>query len=397
MWGHTLFCVRIAAALAVLCLLSPARAVTSSTAYQGDAAHDGRLVMSPGFVTPLHQAWSRDLGGYVGYPVVGNGLVFVLVANTIDYGTKLYALDLQTGNTVWMKPLGGAWQWSTIAYDDGRLFITSMAGVVQAIDADRKGKIAWVTRFGGSLAETDAANGHVFISANLIVGSLSEKDGHVEWSHAVNGSWSSPGADDSGVYFGYPCQFYKFDQATGQQLWNTSIGCSGGGDADPVYYDHRVFVRDWASNNWVLDSGTGHKTGQIFPADQTFAIWPQPSGQPALIVTIKPTNQNPYIKSIDLASGQTNWTFRGEGNDWMTAPPLVLNDMVVAGSAFGTVYLLDAATGAKLWSAKAGDGIFSDGTDSNGISGNGRPRLSFGAGEDVLLVPADTLLVAYKP
>ncbi|MBV9991527.1 MAG: PQQ-binding-like beta-propeller repeat protein [Alphaproteobacteria bacterium] len=391
--------IRIAAALTALCLASPAQAVTSSSAYQGNAAHDGRLSMSGGFLPPLHQIWSRDLGGaqnaYVGYPVVANGLAFVTVSNADDQVTRLYALDLQTGKTVWMKPMHGPFSWSTLAYDNGRLFVQNEDGVVKAFEANRKGKIAWVTRFGGTPAEIIAANGHVFISANLIVGSLSEKDGHVEWSRPVNGSASSPAADDVGVYVGYPCQYYEFDQATGDTLWHNSGNCSGGGDANPVYYDHQVFVRDWATHNWVLDANTGKKTGQIFPADQSFAIWPQPSGQPALIVTSRPSGETAFLKSIDLASGNVNWSFKPDVNDSLDAAPLVLNDMVVVGSNHGKLYLLDAATGAKLWSADVGAAMLSDGTGRGGNSE--RLRESFGAGDDVLLVPATNLLVAYKP
>jgi outer membrane protein assembly factor BamB len=118
------------------------------------------------------------------------------------------------------------------------------------------------------------------------------------------------------------------------------------------------------------------------------------------MVTIKPQGQNRYLSSVDLASGNTNWSFFGEGADWPTAAPLVINDMVVMGTAFGAVYLLDAATGHKLWSANTGTAILDDNTNwtnDDGSSGNGRPRSGFGGGEDVLLVPASKLLIAYKP
>ena len=49
------------------------------------------------------------------------------------------------------------------------------------------------------------------------------------------------------------------------------------------------------------------------------------------------------------------WTFSGDG--MLQSAPIVIDNAVVIGSGSGTVYALDAATGAILWSGSAGAAI----------------------------------------
>jgi len=394
-------CVGLTAGLAAACVLLSLPATgadTGSTAYQMNAAHDGRIVMSPSFKPPLRKVWSRDLGGSVSYPVVANGLVFVAVANKTFYGTQLYALDMRTGATVWQKPMGGPYFWSAHAYDDGRLFVLDFNGVLQAFKADRKGKRDWTAYLHVMLSELVASNGKVFVGGpNGSAIAVNQNNGAVAWKVSVKGADSSPATDGAGVYLGYVCQYYKFDIATGNQLWNSNTGCQGGGDSKPVYYDNHVFVRDWASGNWVLDASSGSRSNKGFSSDQSPTFWKSTAGQVSMI-TYNLDGPRPHITSIDLNSRSENWTFVPGGNDWATTAPVVINDMVAVGSAFGVIYLLDAANGHVLWSANVGAAIRDNGEDGfQQTGGYARPYSGLGAGSDMLFVPASNTLVAFAP
>jgi outer membrane protein assembly factor BamB len=381
---------------AAVCLfVCAAHADTSSTTYQADVARDGRLALGAGFLPPLRQLWSRDLGGNVSYPVIANGMVFVLVSNDIEAGMQLFALDLGTGKTLWQKPLGGSSNWGNLSYDNGRVFVANFDGVIQAFEATRTGKRAWVNLIpSGTGGDTIASGGQIFIGGpNGHATALSEKDGSLQWQVTVLGAFSSPSVDNAGhVFFGYPCQYYGLDPATGHKAWTTEFDCQGGGDDWPAYFNGNVYLRDPSGRgDLVLDAATGHKVGK-FQSDLAPAFWQGSSGQQS-IMTFKKTDglQPPAISSVDLATGKTNWTF-APNPDVVETAPMVINDMVAVGTSDGTIHLFDAASGNALWSANAGAPIL-----ASNEYGYGPPLNGLGAGENMLFVPASHLLVAFGP
>src|SRR6185312_10226144 len=96
---------------------------------------------------PLKQRWSVDFGGPVSYPVVAGNLVIV-VANG-PFGTHLAAFDISTGKPVWQKLINGIFSGSIgapyLAYDNGRLFLITAEGPLQAFNA-ATGRALWLTR-----------------------------------------------------------------------------------------------------------------------------------------------------------------------------------------------------------------------------------------------------------
>ena len=100
---------RIGIIVALLSTLSMSTAPMSTTAwaatgttdqavaYELNVGHSGAL--SNDTLTPaLVQAWTRNLGGSVSYPLIAGGRVFVTVGNpssgsTPNYGSTIYAID----------------------------------------------------------------------------------------------------------------------------------------------------------------------------------------------------------------------------------------------------------------------------------------------------------------
>ena len=89
--------------------VSPGTPLSESTTFRVDYAHTGSATLGgPAPTFPPSATWFRTLDGYVSYPVVGGGLVFVTTnndGNPTSAIANVYALDLATGATVW-GPIG---------------------------------------------------------------------------------------------------------------------------------------------------------------------------------------------------------------------------------------------------------------------------------------------------
>ena len=70
-------------------------------------------------------------------------------------------------------------------------------------------------------------------------------DGTEIWTQSLPaGSFSTPAVANGKVFVGcdnlYGNNLFAFDEETGEELWNVSVGLIGG--ASPVVYDDKVFV-----------------------------------------------------------------------------------------------------------------------------------------------------------
>ena len=94
------------------------------------------------------------------------------------------------------------------------------------------------------------------------------------------------------------------------------------------------------------------------------------------------------LQAIDLSSHAVLWNFTGDGA--LVSAPIVINDVVIVGSASGNVYAVDTSTGSQIWNGNAGSGIA--GPDEV----SGAQMTGFGAGEGYLMVPAGNKLTAWR-
>lgn len=381
---------RLIAAVAALFVtsscFSPADAQNATT-FQINPAHSGQTTM-PGFSLPLKRIWSVNLGGTVSYPLIAEGMVFVTVANTTgSYGTQLYALNATTGKTVWHKGIGGNYYWSNATYDNGKLFVVNNAGLLQEYAATT-GVPGWSVPLPGQYffsAAPMATGGQVFVGGAGEAGTLyavNEDTGAVNWTGFVqNGDTSSPAYGDGGVYVSYPCQYYKFNPTTGQQIWNYNGGCDGGGGETPVYMQNDVFVRDPTSSDVILSAGTG-KTITSFAADQAPALLSY--GADNYDVTLSDGSVN----LVDIATQNIEWSFSRPG---LTTAPITVNNLIFEGSSTGELYALDIA-GHLEWATNLGVSI-----NAPGEGGVGAPTTGLAAGGGILVVPASSTLFAFAP
>ncbi len=364
-----------------------------AVAYQIDAAHDGNL-QGDALAPPLVKQWSRnDLGGTVSYPLIAGGKVFVTVQAPYGSGSSplkwIYALDENTGATVWSQPISGTYGFAAATYDNGTVYVLNYNGNLQSFDANT-GTPGWAATLGSQNtysfdAPPTASNGLVWVLGSGSGGYLfavSEPTGAVVWqSPELNtGDQSSPTLSSSSVFVSVECYAYAFstDPATfGQSLWTSKFCFSAGGGRTAVLGNQGLYIRHWSSGNDILDPATGVTTG-------TFASGPAPAFSPT---------EGFFLNSGTLyakgPSGNVLWSFTGDGG--LVTAPVVVNGDVYVGSSTGALYGLDAGTGGVVWTANVGAAF--QAPDQN----NENMQSGLGAGEGHLVAPAGSTLTAYVP
>ncbi|MEG9861407.1 MAG: PQQ-binding-like beta-propeller repeat protein [Parvularculales bacterium] len=155
----------------------------------GNASHTMYHLAAASTLTEL---WSVDIGtgsssrGFLtAPPIVANGHVY-----TLDAGTEVRAYDAESGYLLWSRTLapegederegfGGA-----VAYEDGRLFVTTGFGQLIALDSGT-GEVLWMYEGGIPYRSAPTVeDGRVFaISYDNDLNAFSAVDGRVLWSY----------------------------------------------------------------------------------------------------------------------------------------------------------------------------------------------------------------------
>jgi outer membrane protein assembly factor BamB len=393
---------RYALALGLIagCVAASAFAAGTDTAvaYQNNVAHDGTQV-DAALAPPYAQAWSVTLPGAVSYPLIADGLVFI-VANGASNEPTLFALNQANGATVWSQllpyPSPFSYPWANAAYDNGKVFAIGSAGVMSAYAA-LTGTPAWSVQLPLEYLFSSppaAANGIVYTNGSGSGGeiyAIDENTGAV-LAHQVNmnGDHSSPALSNTSVFASFACdQTYGYSLGTLSPIWHYSTGCEGGGGRTAVYANNRVYTRDWAGNgNLVLDAGAGTNLGS-YAASTVSPTAPAVLGNTAYYVA------NNTLTARDVttpAAPVAKWSFAGDGT--LVTAPIVLTtgtkNTVIVGSSTGALYALDAATGAQVWTGAVAAAIA--GPDEGGIS---QPLTGLAAGQGLLVVPAGNTVTAF--
>ena len=361
---------------------APARADTPSTVtLRGDATHDNRVTGAP--EPPLGVHWAVDLGAAVSYPVIAEGTVFVTVRPPEggDYGTTAVALDLATGSVRWTRPVSGAYYWSALAYDQGRLFLVNGDGRLSAL-APASGATLWTTQLSQYSFSTPpvAYDGYVYLTgagSGMTAYAVRASDGAVVWERALPSGAGTPAVDAGSVYVSMVCRHaVALSRATGAVRWEHHGGCAGGGESTPALHGGRMYPL--GDNGAIYDAATGAPAGEAnFHGYVAFADG----------VAYVPWLGG--ILAVDAVSWVPRWTVAGDGGDVGEAP-LVTAGHLYVGSEDAYVAALRRSDGAVRWCAGTA------GIPVLGATGNvDRPDAGLGAGGGYLVVPAGRFLVAY--
>lgn len=211
---------------------------------------------------PLRQVWEQDAGKgsdsdsrLTASPIVADGRIYVL-----DSEAHVFAFNATTGAPLWNRELAPKGQQSLlnefslgligedtgidpskgmgggVAFDNGKLFVTTGFGSVFALDA-ATGKQLWMHTVGVPIINAPVANGgRVFVSSeDNHFYALAESDGRALWDHhGINETASileSTSAAVAGEYVLVPYtsgELYAIRVTNGEVAWSDTLTRNGG-------------------------------------------------------------------------------------------------------------------------------------------------------------------------
>lgn len=319
--------------------------------------------------------------------------MFVVAAATSTLPSTLYALDEQTGATLWSQPAPYG-PWIGAAYENNRVFVVPTSG-----NGLNGAMFAFAASDGHQLFDTSLPNQYSFSSppsafngivytggagSGGTVYAVSESAGAVLWTASVeNGDNSSPAVDSTGVYVSYACpQTYRFAPKTGQQIWHYSGECEGGGGNTPVLFGGLLYVRDlynFSTTGITLNAKTGTLVGPGFNSDYS----------PAFANGTGFYAQSSLLTAANTTTDTTLWTATPPSGDTYSISPIIVNNIVYIGTSSGRLLGYRATDGKQATAVSLGTAI--SGGEYFAI-----PQAGLGAGDGLLVVPASTKLFALQ-
>lgn len=319
--------------------------------------------------------WSNPVGAPSGLrhrvtadPIVAGGMVF-----TLDSRARASASAASGAGTVWSVDLappletGDSASGGGLAYDAGRVFVTTGFGELVALDA-RSGGVLWRQRVGAPIGGAPTvADGVVHVTGRDATGwAVRAEDGKVLWQ--VSGvadvaGWmgaSSPAAGAGQVVFPFASgQLLAVDAATGEQRWSATVGGRRVGRAitairdmtgDPVIAGDRVYAGTSVGRLAAFDAATGTE------------IWSARDGalSPPLVVgnAVFAVNDESQLVRLDAANGGRVWAVpmpqftdaRVRRQDRVVAHygPVLANGRLYVASSDGVLRVFDPAAGTLI-------------------------------------------------
>ena len=350
---------------------------------------------------PLAISWQQQAGKgsdsdsrLTAAPIVAEGRVYVL-----DAEVHLFAFDARTGAQVWDKPLApyaenSFWNATSfgligkntsidptkgfgggIAFDAGKLFVTTGFGSVFALDA-RNGRQYWQTNLDVPIVNAPVANGgRVFLSSqDNHFYALAQTDGRKLWDHQgiaeSAGILESTSAAVAGDYVIAPYtsgELYALSVADGRPAWNEMLTRSGTQTAlseiddiagRPVIDRDMVFAISHSGVMVAININSGER---VWSRDIGGIQTPWAAGDFVYVLTLE--NQ---LLCLQRKDGKVKWIhqlprFEDEQNrddpiQW-TGPVLVSDRLIVVASD-GKAYSISPYTGYLMGKTEIPDGAF---------------------------------------
>ena len=342
----------------------------------------------------LEQAWKTDIGADAGRrsrlttpPVVADGRIYV-----IDTEARVSAINLENGERLWRTELtpeikerfrlrellsgpdpaqigfGGG-----VAFDNGRLFVTSGFGFVAALNAET-GEELWRTETKAPVRTAPTAyRGAVYFVTNtneLI--SLSQDDGEKNWNFQsyeeaarILSSASPAAAGDLVVAPFSSGELIAFLSDSGRSVWNdtlarntqlTALSTLNDIAGAPVIDRGLVYVVSHAGRLAAIDIRSGQR---IWEAPIASLQMPWVAGDYIYVVSV-----DAELVCVSRTDGAVVWVeqlprYRNEKKrkgriSW--AGPVLAGERLVLVSSEGEVIAVAPQSGAVLETKKIGDG-----------------------------------------
>lgn len=186
---------------------------------QCDPGHTGYTIDQPN--PPYRLKWRRELGEPMhtgNQPIIARGKLFI----GTNYG-NLYALDRETGETIWIyqtdAPILGS-----PAFKDGIVYVNSMDHYCHAVNSS-DGSGIWKYETGeGIWAAPVVADNKVFVAGrDGCVYALTPDEGKLVWKTGIGGlALTTPAYAEGTLYVGAgDMHIYAFRGETGELVWRS--------------------------------------------------------------------------------------------------------------------------------------------------------------------------------
>lgn len=301
--------------------------------------------------------WKANLTGLHSYIAAFNGKVFATANHSV------YALDRETGHTIWSKtiPMNGTWP---VAYkiDETYMIVESSCLEIST------GKILWTST--DFCADTGNFNSNVYSPEEKMfyikTGSFVQAWDFSDISKSPTLKWETytPGAGRVGIGITYgdgkifPGSFLDqqiaIDAKTGEILWTTNTKTA------------MIFFGSYIDGKYIR-GGTDDNTMYCFDAETGKVLWkysPEPggyfcSGTAAAYGMVYSPNKDGYIYALNVTDGSLVWRYKGPGTMLFPGMPTVADGKVYVTSGQDAKYgdewgssefvCLDALTGEAIW------------------------------------------------
>ncbi|HEX7776366.1 MAG TPA: PQQ-binding-like beta-propeller repeat protein [Parvibaculum sp.] len=308
-------------------------------------------------------AGASDISRIIASPIVAEGKIFVQ-----DSETTVRAFDAKTGSQLWKRDLtpddedsekgrGGG-----LAYEDGKIFVTTGFGFVYALKAG-SGDVIWTASAGVPFRASPTANGgRVFaITSDNQTLCLAEADGEIIWRHrgiaesAGILASTSPAVAGSIVVSPYSSgELFALRVENGTVLWSDSLTRTGNLTSlselndiagRPVIDRDRVFAISHSGRMVSIDLRTGERVWtKDIPGVQT----PWVAGEYVFLIT---TDQE--IVALSRRDGRIRWLTKLDRYEDMEdkedpiewSGPLLAGDRLIFVSSAGTAVSVSPYTG----------------------------------------------------
>jgi eukaryotic-like serine/threonine-protein kinase len=233
----------------------------ASVAIYGTPALSGDLVYIAGYNGKIYAYNLSSLQPRWVYPREGNLKAIissiVISGNFLYFGctdSKLYALDVATGDFKWEFLTGGE-IWSSPVVDNGMVFISSFDKKVYALDGVTGSKKWEFATTATNVATPITFDGVVYVgSLDRNLYAINESDGRLLWKYtADNWFWARPVASDGFIYA--PCMdnhVYGFNAKTGEMVFNYNV--EGQVSSWPIIVSKRLIVATQNGKLWSLST-----------------------------------------------------------------------------------------------------------------------------------------------
>jgi outer membrane protein assembly factor BamB/predicted phosphodiesterase len=315
----------------------------------------------------VHRVWSYECA----YTIASSAGVDSSSVVVGDAAGRVTCLELRDGTRRWVFRTAGP-VYSTPAIDAARVFFGSADSCVWCLD-EWSGKALWRFKTGAAVVASPAImGGRLFVGASDgQFRCLDARTGELIWSRAGIGGFVEcrPLVEGGRVFFGaWDSHFYALDEKTGDLLWMWTGDRPGilysPGACWPVGHAGRVFFVAPDRKMTCLDEATGREIWRTGVHEVRESIGMAADGKRLYVRTMRDT-----ILALNPLSPDpvTIWGNRiGFGYDINSAMLVEQGRIVYYPTKNGTLYALDAHSGALLWIHRLSDGAVHTVTPAGG-------------------------------